>query len=108
MKFLAAFFLICRVQDPPDLRDLIEKFRSDSVEERDRAGRAIKEFGEAAIRPLENAAKGTDAELSARVGHLLRVIRVRLSMTPALLKARPGIDERLAESDDLAWTEEFH
>lgn len=87
--------------------DLVEKLRSDKVEERDEAETKLKELGRAALPELEKAAKSADPELAARARRLLQVIPVRVRLTPRLLKRFPGLDERLSAADDPAWTAFF-
>ena len=99
----------CFVQDPPSdsVRGLIERLRSDKVEERDAAARRLKDLGKAAVPELERAAKSDDAESSARARNLLRTIDLRGRLAPRLLEALPGIEDRLAGDDAHEWTRAF-
>lgn len=87
-----------------DARELLQKLQSDKAEERDDASRKLKELGDAAIPELESASKGKDAEAAARAQTLLRAIRIRKNLTPKLLKAIPGVEDRLAAGQ---WTAVF-
>lgn len=82
----------------------VERLRSDSVEERDEAAKALKELGSKAIPALEKATGDSDRELAGQARLLLSAIRIREALTPAFRKAWPGIEERLARSE-AAWGE---
>lgn len=96
----------CFLQDNPSdsVRVLIERLRSDKVEERDAAMRRLKSLGKAAVPELERASKGDDVESSARARNLLRAIEIRGQLTPRLLETLPGIEDRLAAGDPHEWT----
>ena len=87
-----------------DARELIQKLQSDKAGERDDAGRKLKELGDAAIPELESASKGKDPEVAARARALLRAIEIRRKLTPKLLQAIPGVEDRLAAGQ---WTAVF-
>lgn len=97
-----AFLFTLASQDPAGL---VERLRSETIEEREEAYRKLKELGPRARKELEAAAKSPDAELSARAKILLRVIELRESLSPKLLEAVPGVEDRLAQGDDAAWTQ---
>jgi HEAT repeat protein len=82
----------------------VERLRSDSIEEREEAEKALKELGPKAIPALERAAGDVDPEVAQRVRTLLSAIRIRETLTPAFRKAIPGLENRLARSDG-SWTE---
>src|SRR5437870_437423 len=111
MKIAAALALwtLLHAQDDPSrqARELVEKLRSDQIDERDEAARKIKELGKVAIPELEKAAKNPDAEMSERAKLLLRFIEIRERLTPNLLKEIPAAADRLATGDDHAWTRIF-
>jgi HEAT repeat protein len=54
---------------------------------------------------LERAAKDKDVEVAGRAQSLLRLILIRVQLTPDILKTLPGIEDRLAGGGDHAWTE---
>ena len=68
MSLLAAALLSFQ---EPAARQLVEQFRSDQVEERDRASRDLKSAGESARPSLEEAARDADAEVAGRARELL-------------------------------------
>ncbi len=108
---LAAAVLIAalaRGQEPsPRAAELVEKLRSESVAERDAATRRLAEMGEAARADLERATGDSDPEVAARARQVLRNIDIRAGLTPALLRALPGLPDRLSGNDEHAWTEAF-
>jgi HEAT repeat protein len=108
MPSLAALLLSAfqQIQDDParQARELVEKLRSDKIDEREDAEKKLKELGRAALPELEKAARSGDRELAERSRHLLKVIPIRLRLTPKVLARFPGIAERLASSDDHTWT----
>jgi len=57
-------------------RDLIEKLRSNKLEERENATRKLKELGQAAIPELEKATKDADLDVRGRVTGILAEIRL--------------------------------
>ena len=98
---LLAFFL------SQDASDLIEKLRSDRVEERDEAERKLRELGRPALPALKKAETDPDAEVAARALHLGRVIRGTDRLTPNFYKAFPKLEEKLGSDNDNEWTEAF-
>src|SRR2546428_4565965 len=78
---------------------LIEKLRSETVEERDEAARKLKALGTLALPALDRAATDKDPEVSSRATQLARVIRTIDLLTVNLMKEVPGIEERLAKGD---------
>lgn len=100
--FLAALFLF---QDNPPVGELIEKLRSEAVEERDNAFRALKGLGKAALPVLERAASDKDPEVAGRARVLLRRIELLGTLTPDFQKAFPHAVDRLAEGTPHDWTE---
>jgi HEAT repeat protein len=108
LRVLILYTLLVQQSDPArQARELIEKLRSEKVDERDEAAQKLKEFGKAAIPELEKASKDKDAEVARRAESLLRVIPIREKLTPNLLKTIPGIEDRLVLTDDHTWTLEF-
>src|SRR5437868_6342450 len=88
-------------------RELVEKLRSDTIAERETAMRRLRELGKEAAPELEKAAKDPDAEVARRAGFLLRCLALQDSLSPALRKAVPGIEDLLAAGRTRAWTEAF-
>jgi len=101
---LAAALLVLLQEDP---RGLVERLRSDRVEEREEAARRLRALGEAARPALEAAASGGDPETAARAKEVLSRIDFRRRLGARLLAAVPGIEEKLYRGDDRAWLEAF-
>lgn len=102
-------FAVLHSQGDPSrqARELVEKLRSDRIEEREEAERGLRVLGKPAIPELEKAAKDGEVEVARRAQHLLRVISIMEGLPPALLKAMPGIVDRLASGEPRACTEAF-
>src|SRR6185295_1708247 len=86
-------------------RELIEKLGSEKIEERDQATAKLKELGEKARAELEAASGHKDPEVVDRSRRLLRLLDIRKSVSPAVRKVLPGVEERLAAQGAHAWTE---
>jgi HEAT repeat protein len=96
--------LALAVQDPAAL---VEKLRSEKIEDRDAAARRLLEMGRSAFPALQRATRDKDPEVGQRVRHLLRVLALRDRLSPSLRQALPGLEERLAAGPDSTWTEAF-
>ncbi len=97
--------LLLALQDDPAA--IVERLRSDRIEEREEAAQRLKEIGAPALPALEKAARDPDGEVSGRARYLLRAIGVRRHLTPGLRRSVPGIEERLAEGESAPWVEVF-
>jgi HEAT repeat protein len=106
VRALVVLALLSPRQDE-STQKLVEQLKSDQVDERDQAGRAIEALGRKAAPALEKAARDADVDLAARARFLLRLIDLRETLSPRLRKADPGIERRLATGDDAAWTRAF-
>ncbi len=85
-------------------RELVEKLRSDSIEEREGAVRKLRALGKEAVPELEGVAKDPDREVAERARHLLRCVAIGDQLTAKLKKTFPGIEERLAGGGEAAYT----
>ncbi|MBI3858309.1 MAG: HEAT repeat domain-containing protein [Planctomycetes bacterium] len=103
---VVALCLVAPAQDDA-ARPLIERLKSDRIDERDEAARKLKGLGKAAIPALEKAAEDKDREVSARAKAILRLILVTESLSPNLRAILPGIEERLAAGNGHEWTATF-
>ena len=89
-----------------DAGALVDKLRSERIEERDEAMRQLRAMGRAAAPEIEKASKDDDAEVVARARRLLRIFELEEAAPASLKKAFPGIADRLAEVDS-SWTRAF-
>lgn len=105
LSLFGALLLAVGPRPQDDARALVEKLRSDAIEDRDAAARKLKGLGMAALPELEKAGADRDAEVATRAKNLTAVIRVSMKLTPGLMAAIPGVEERLALGDAHAWTE---
>ncbi|HEV3027117.1 MAG TPA: HEAT repeat domain-containing protein, partial [Planctomycetota bacterium] len=106
---LQALLIVVLLFSPQDAasteaRTLIEKLRSNKVEERDLATRKLKEMGKAAVPELQKAREDSDSEVAGRAKVLLALFALRERLSPNLRKVLPGVEERLAPGGH-AWTE---
>ena len=90
-----------------DIHVLIEKLRSESVKERERAGMQLKEIGQPALKALRKAGREPDGEVALRCRQIIRAIQIRQQLTPTLRRAMVGLEDRLATGDDTDWTQAF-
>lgn len=81
-------------------RALVQKLRSESIEERDGARKGLIELGKAALPALREAVRDPDAEVARSVGLLIRRLEFLEKLTPRLLKHFPGVETRLAAGGD--------
>jgi HEAT repeat protein len=84
------------LQDPAAL---VERLRSDTIEEREQAFLRLEELGRTAIPLLERAARDPDEEVSRRARELLVRIPAREHLTPAVIRTVPGAVDRVARGD---------
>src|ERR1043166_3486043 len=95
MSMLTALALWAAVAAQDDAarqaRELVEKLRSDRVEERDEATRKIKQIGRAALPDLEKLVHDKDPEVKQRVQHLLAYFDIQQRLPEALSKAFPRL-----------------
>jgi HEAT repeat protein len=81
-------------------RALVQKLRSEIIEERDSARKALIDLGKAALPALREAVRDPDAEVARTVSMLLRRFEFLEKLTPRLLKHFPGVETRLAMGGD--------
>jgi HEAT repeat protein len=96
--------LACLLLQAEAPRELVERLRSDRLEEREDARRKLKALGAAAVPALQKAASDPDAEVAQRAKDLLAALALLARFTPKLAAALPGLEDRLASGDDRAWT----
>ena len=107
MKFVGGLLALLPLaaQEQPsqdEIRALVEKWRSESVVERDEAERRLRRFGEAALPELKKALADRDAEVSGRARHLVRIIEVRRKISPDIRRLLPDLKpEVVAGGSDL-------
>lgn len=87
------------------VRELVEKLRSENVGERESASQRLVELGGDAVSELSKASKDSDPEVAARAGIVLRAIEVVPRLTPNIMKVLRGTEMRLARGDAHTWTE---
>ncbi len=84
------------LQDPAEL---VEKLRSDTIDEREQASLRLEELGRPAVPFLERAARDPDEEVARRARELLLRIPAREHLTPAVIRTVPGSVDRVARGD---------
>jgi hypothetical protein len=85
----------------------LERLKSNEPKEREDATRTLKSLGRRARPALLKAVSDADLEVSAVAKLLLTRLGALDRVTPALLRAMPGLEERLLEGSDHDWTESF-
>ena len=95
---IVAFALL--LQDEKRIQELVDRLRSDDVSQRDEAAKELKALGKKAVPALETAAKSSDAEVSSVAKKLIVSIELAATLTPALRKWKPGIEDLLAAGGD--------
>lgn len=96
-----AWLLLALPQDDP--ARLVDALRTGDVEQRETAMRRLKELGERALPELRKAAEDPDQEVAGRARFLVRRAEVAARLPEGLKLAAPGIEDRLAGSEN-AWT----
>lgn len=104
MRPLLLMMILPALVQGQDAPSLIEKLRSDRIEERDDALRGLKSLGRKAEAELQKAARDPDSELAQRARLLLRRLEIADRLSPALLRELPGVEDRLAASE-AAWVD---
>ena len=104
---LALEFLAPQDDTPQQVRALIERLRSDNVEERDSAYKKLKELGPLAEAALEKAGNDPDKEVAGRARSILRVLHIREILPDAVINKSPGLADRLAGNDAHLWSDVF-
>ena len=77
---LAAF--PSRAETPPTTEELIAKLASGKFAERERAAKAVRDIGPAALPALRKAAGHVDAEVKQRVGELIAALELVAALEP--------------------------
>ncbi len=103
----ALALIVLRASPPCQARELVERLRSDEIEQREEAARRLRDLGEGARADLEKASGDPDPEVAGRARHVLRLIEVRGRLTPNLMNAMHCVDERLAAGEGRHWTQAF-
>jgi HEAT repeat protein len=88
-----------------NVRELVEKLGSESLEEREEALEKLKKIGKPALPDLEKAAKGQDPEVVERAKYLLRFIPIQGKVPARLLRLMPDLVERFVLDDPHSWTD---
>jgi HEAT repeat protein len=91
--------------DATQVRELIERLKSERAEDREAATRKLRSLGAEAAPELKKAAESGDAELASRAKYLLKVIRVSSELTPLFNHLVPDAADRVAGGDEHTWTE---
>jgi HEAT repeat protein len=94
---LVVLFLLSSQGDP--ISGLIDSLSSDRVEVREEACRRLEELGDRALPSLRKAAAEGDEETSARAKELLERIPLRSAATENLIRAVPGVVDRLVKGE---------
>lgn len=102
---MTSLLLVLALAQADPARDLVERLRSEKIEDREDAFRRLKELGRAAAAELGKAAADRDPEVAGRARKLLHLMVAREHLTPRLRAAMPGIEERLADGNDRTWVE---
>lgn len=92
-----------RAESDVRAREWIERLRSENGLERDEARRRLKEMGRAALPELAKAIHDRDPEVAGAAREIRRFIEISGILTAPLLRAMPGLQERLAAGDDRLW-----
>lgn len=97
---MLALLLAVLAQDP---QELVDRLRSDQVDVREAAEKALRGLGAKAVPALEKALKDPDPEVAGRAKSLLRTIGIAEQLSPALREAIPGLVDRLLLGDQPDW-----
>jgi HEAT repeat protein len=81
------------------VQQLIEKLSSDRIEVREEACRSLEEIGDRATAALRKAASDGDEETAARAKSILERIPLRAAATENLIRAVPGVIDRLVKGE---------
>jgi HEAT repeat protein len=105
--FFSLSLFLAQEAGQAEIAELLRRLASDSPEIRDESYRKLKELRRIALPDLALAAKSRDAELAARVHRLLAAIAIMDRLPAPVLKAVPGIEERLTPEGGVSWRTEL-
>ena len=108
LSLAVCFLLTAQSETTRQAQNLVEKLRSDKIEEREQAVHKLKQLGKAALPELEKVVEDPDREVAERARHLLRFIGIATRIPPGVAQALPGIEERLDREEGFVWTKLFH
>lgn len=86
---------------------LIDKLRSERIEDRNEAMERLIELGNKTFPELRKVVRDPNPEVAAAASWILQVVPVRERLTPRLRKADPGLELRLIYGNEKVWTEVF-
>lgn len=104
---LSLSLLLAQESGKAEIAELLRRLASDSPEIRDESYRKLKELRRTALPDLTLATKSRDSELAARARRLLAAIAIMDRLPAPVLKAVPGIEERLAPEGGVSWRTEL-
>lgn len=100
-----ALLLVLLLGQAAQVDRLVERLRSEKVEEREEAERELILLGRPALPALEKAARDADPEVADRAKRAIGRVPLVERLTPALERAMPGLRRRLCGPQEHAWTE---
>ena len=89
-----------------EIRALVEKLHSDSIEEREEAARELEELDRTALPALERAGKSSDPELALRAMELIRLIHLPVELKK-VIRLHPRLHRLPGPKESHLWTEAF-
>jgi hypothetical protein len=107
MVMLIVLALAFQDAETRQARELIEKLRSDRIDERDKATRSLKALGLAAFPAVKAALRDPDPEVASRAASIFPVLTLAASLPPRLLDEIPGALDAIAAKKEGAWTTAF-
>jgi HEAT repeat protein len=98
---MLVWILLALLPLPQDeVRELIDRLRSDDAEQRTRATLALKKVGAPAVPLLELAARDSDLEVATRARSALNSIALIGRIPPRFAATFPGVEDRLMAGED--------
>jgi HEAT repeat protein len=107
MLLLAAILGLVQGETDRRARELVERLRSDKIEEREEATRSLRLMGKAAHAEVAKALRDPDAEVASRAALIFPFLQLAGRLSERILRELPQELEGVVEGKPHAWSDAF-